>query len=224
MKTGLFLLFTVCVGPVARAQVPSSRLDSVAVSVHAGSDNPELNQLMGQVLHVEKWHVEIRQAQLAGKLFHLTYQELRNGVPAAEKELVGNPARLLSFTPQGVFAMDVFARQATETRLENQFLFAGGATVKSFAAVPGQGDRYSLGTDLWPYKPRPALAVVPGQQATAERKFPLGQKVPFLVYTLPYESEGYLMYCALAQSKVPVKDWYAKYHISHFVVYNLIIE
>lgn len=224
MKTGLFLLFTVCGGSVARAQVPSSRLDSVAVSVHAGSDNPELNQLMGQVLRVEKWHVEVRQAQLAGKLFHLTYQEFRNGVPEAEKELVGNPARLLSFTPQGVFVMDVFARQATETRLENQFLFASGATVKSFAAVSGQGDRYSMRTDLWPYKPRPALAVVSGQQATAERKFPLGQKVPFLVYTLPYESEGYLLYCALAQSKVPVKDWYAKYKISHFVVYNLLIE
>jgi len=224
MKTGLFLLFTVCFGFVARAQGPASRVDSVAVSVHTGSDNPELNQLMGQVLHVEKWHVEVRQAQLAGKLFHLTYQEFRNGVPEVEKELVGNPVRLLSFNPQGHFAMDVFARQATETRLENQFLFAAGATVKSFSAVPGQGDRYSLRTDLWPYKARPALALVPGQQATAERKFPLGQKVPFLVYTLPYESEGYLLYCALAQSKVPVKDWYAKYKIAHFVVYNLIIE
>ncbi|WBA44182.1 hypothetical protein [Hymenobacter canadensis] len=224
MKTSLFLLFSVCLGLPATAQSVSARVDSVVVLVHAGSDNPELHQLMSQALHVEKWHVEAVQAQLAGKLFHLTYQEYRNGVAEAEKELVGNPARLLRCDPQGHFAMDVFARQATDTRLENQFLFAAGATVKSFVALPGQGDRYSLRTDLWPYKVRPALVRTPGQQVTADRKFPVGQKVPFLVYTLPYESDGYLLYCALAQSNVPVKDWYAKYKIAHFVVYNLRIE
>ena len=224
MKTGLFVLLAVCAGFLAQAQGAAARLDSVAVSVHLGSDNQELNQLMSGVMRIEKWHVEAQRAQLAGKLFHLTYQEFRDGIPDVEKELVGNPARLLSFDKQGRFTMDVFARQATETKLENQFLFAAGATIKSFTSLPGKGDQYSMRTDIWPYKKRPAPAAVPGQQPTTERNFPVGKKVPFLVYTLPYESEGYLLYCALAQSKVPVKDWYAKYKISHFVVYNLFIE
>ena len=224
MKTGFLLLSATYFSLVAQAQHHTSRLDSVAVSVHLGSDSPELNQLMTRVLHIEKWHVEVRNAQLAGKLFHLTYQEFKNGVPDVEKELVGNPARLLSFDPQGHFAMDVFARQSTETRLENQFFFAGGATVKSFTALLGKGNQYSMRTDIWPYKQRAALGTTPGQQLTEERNFPVAKKVPFLVYTLPYESDGYLLYCALAQSKVPLKEWYSKYKIPHFVVYNLIIE
>lgn len=224
MKASLLVLLIVCLGLSSHAQSITPYPDSVAVSVHFGSDNPELNQLMSQGMHIEKWHVEARNAQLVGKLFHLTYQEFRNGIPAIEKELVGNPVRLLSFDKQGKFVMDVFARQATETRLENQFLFATGATVKSFAALPNKGDQYSMRTDIWPYKPRPALAVVPGQQATTERNFPMHKNIIFLLYTLPYESDGYMLYCALAQSKVPVKDWYSKYKISHFVVYNLVIE
>lgn len=224
MKTGFLLLFAAFFSLLAQAQRNTSRLDSVAVSVHLGSDNPELNQLITQVLHIEKWHIEARNAQLAGKLFHLTYQEFRNGVPDVEKELVGNPSRLLSFDQQGHFAMDVFARQATETRLENQFFFAAGATVKSFVTLLGKGNEYSMRTDIWPYKQRAASATTPGQQPTEERNFPVAKKVPFLVYTLPYESDGYLLYCALAQSKVPLKDWYAKYKIPHFIVYNLIIE
>jgi hypothetical protein len=224
MKSGLLVLLTVFFGFLAQAQGITSHLDSVVVSVHFGSDNPELNQLMSQAIHIEKWHIEARNAQLAGKLFHLTYQEFRNGIPDVEKELVGNPARMLSFDKQGSFTMDVFARQATETKLENQFLFAAGTAVKSFVALPGKGDQYSMRTDIWPYKQRSVLAKVPGQQLTTERNFPVGKKVPFLVYTLPYESDGYMLYCALAQSKIPLKDWYSKYKIPHFVVYNLIIE
>jgi len=224
MRTSFLTLLAVCSSFLAQAQATSARPDSVTISVHFGSDNQELNQLMSRVLRVEKWHVEAQQAQLAGRQFHLTYQEFRNGIPDAEKELVGNAARLLSFDKQGKFTMDVFARQVTETRLENQFLFAAGATVKSFVPLPGKAGDYSLRTDIWPYKQRPGLPAQPGAQPTSVHTFPVGKKVPFLVYTLPYESEGYLLYCALAQSKVPVKDWYAKYKVAHFVVYNLVIE
>ena len=207
------------------AQASGARPDSVTVAVHFGSDNAELNQLMSRVLHIDKLHFEVHSPQLAGHVFHLTYQEVRNGVASPEKELAGNPARLLSFDKQGNFTMDAFARQATEATLENTFLFAAGANEKTFTAQPGQGGRYSLRADMWPYKalktPGPAVA---GRQPTAMHTFPVGQKVPFLVYTLPYEEDGYLLYCQLAQSNVPVSEWFTKFKIAHFVVYNLVVE
>ena len=225
MKFAAQLLSVLLLPFGALAQAGSGRPDSVTIAVRFGSDNAELQQLMGSVLHVEKWHIEAHNPRLAGRLFHLTYQEVRNGVPGPEKELTGNPARLLSFDKQGNFTLDAFARQATETTLENTFLFAAGANEKTFVAQPGQGGRYSLRTDIWPYKTLKALApAVPGQQPTATHTFPVGQKVPFLVYTLPYELEGYLLYCQLAQSKVPVSEWFKKFKIAHFVVYNLVIE
>lgn len=225
MKSVILLLLASGLPFAALAQASAARPDSVLVSVHIGSDNAEMNQLMSQVLHIDKLHFEAHSPQLAGHLFHLTYQEVRNGVASPEKELTGNPARLLSFDKQGNFTLDAVARQATETTLENTFLFAAGATEKTFAAQAGQGARYSLRSDIWPYKTVKTLGPpVPGRRPTATHTFPVGQKVPFLVYTLPYESEGYLLYCDLAQSKVPVSEWFVKFKIAHFVVYNLVVE
>ena len=45
-----------------------------------------------------------------------------------------------------------------------------------------------------------------------------------VVYTLPYESKGWLLYCSLAQSRVPVGEWYQRFRIPHFVVYYVQIE
>ena len=210
--------------PIGRAyaQQAASRPDSLLVTVQFGSANKELNQLMTRVMRIEKLHFEAHNSAFAGKRFHLTYQEYKNGVKEAEKELVGNIERLTSFDKEGNFSMDVFSRQATEGSIENQFLFAGGMATKAFKPLPGKADQYSLRSDIWPYKTV--------QKATSDvlsvegQKFPIDKKVPFLVYTLPYEEQGYLLYCSLAQSKVPVTEWYQKFKVAHFVVYNLIIE
>ncbi|HET9505712.1 MAG TPA: hypothetical protein VFO93_19360 [Hymenobacter sp.] len=226
MKSLLLYALISC-ATVAHAQRPQAapRPDSVRVALHFGSDNAELHQLMARALHVEKWHIEAINPQLAGRRFHLTYQEYRHGVAAPEQKLAGDAQRLLTFDPQGRFSFDVFARQATENRLENQFLFTGGSTLKTFEAQPGKGNLYSLRPDIWPYRPRQsAVALGPAQQPTTERSFAVGQKVPFLVYTLPYEEDGWLLYCKLAQSKTPVQDWYKTFKIPHFVVYNLVVE
>ena len=223
MKTLSTIVFVLAsFGSVSAQQLVTSS-DSVLVTVQFGSANKELNQLMSRVMHIEKLHFEAHNLALAGKRFHITFQEYKNGVPDAEKELVGNVERLLSFDKQGNFVMDAFSRQVTETSVENKFLFSGGMTFKTFKSSPANADNYSLRSDIWPYT-AVHKAATPDAPATEGQKFPLGKKVPFLVYTLPYEEDGYLLYCSLAQSKVPAPLWYKKFKIPHFVVYNLIIE
>lgn len=223
----LLLLLPTCAG---QAQPGGARPDSVRVALRVGSDNAELNQLLARVLHIEKLHFDLQDPRLAGKRFHLTYQEYRAGVPQPEKELAEDVARLTSFDRQGRFRLDVFARQVSETMVCNQFIFTAGGTEKSFAALPGKGSQYSLRADIWAYREhsdaptRPGTSVSADRQPISERNFPVGKKVPFLVYTLPYEKDGYLYYCDLAQSKIPVADWFAKFKIAHFVVYNLLID
>lgn len=223
MKTLSTIVFVLASFGSAQAQQSKEQLDSVVVTVQFGSANKELNQLMSRVMNIEKLHFEAHNPALAGKHFHITYQEYRNGVPETEKELVGNVERLLSFDKQGSFLMDAFSRQATDTSVENKFLFAGGMTSKTFKSLPGEVDQYSLRSDIWPYKAVQKVATS-DMPATEGQKFPIGKKVPFLVYTLPYQEDGYLLYCSLAQSKVPVSSWYKKFKVAHFVVYNLIIE
>ena len=225
MKIAAQLLFALLLfARIGQAQPAGALPDSVRVALRVGSDNQELNQLLAHVLHIEKLHFDLQDLRLAGKRFHLTYQEYRNGVPGAEKELADDPTRLTSFDPQGRFNFDVFARQATETTVRNQFIFAAGSTEESFTVLPGKGDLYSLRFDIWTYHQRPSALASANPPLTTERNFPVGKKVPFLVYTLPYEKDGWLLWCSLAQSKIPVAKWYEKFKISHFVVYNLIID
>lgn len=221
MRTAQLLLALLLPG-AALAQASRPGPDSVTIAVRPGSDSPELHQLMARVLHVEKWHIEAHHPQLGGRQFHLTYQEVTNGVAGPEQELTGSATRRPRFDEQGRFALDVFARQATETTLLNQFFFAAAGVEKTFAAQPGQHPPYSLSPNLWPYKTLKPPG--PGQQPTATHTFAVGKKVPFLVYTLPYESDGYFLYCDVIQSKVPVSQWFTKFKIPHFVVYNLVVK
>ncbi|WP_187632115.1 hypothetical protein [Hymenobacter lutimineralis] len=45
-----------------------------------------------------------------------------------------------------------------------------------------------------------------------------------MVYTLPYQKDGFLYYCDLTQSKVPPALWFQKFGVRHFVVYTLALE
>lgn len=225
MKLAGQLLLVLLLPVAALAQASGARPDSVTISIRPGSDNPELHQLMASVLHVEKWHIEAHDPELAGRRFHLTYQEVINGVASPEQELTGSVSRQPRFDKQGNFTLDAFAHQATDTKLLNQFYYAAGGTEKTFVAQPGQSAPYSLSPNLWPYRTlKPLGPPVPGQQPTATHRFAVGKKVPFLVYTLPYQSGDYFLYCDVIQSKVPVSEWFTKFKIPHFVVYNLVVE
>ena len=223
MKILFTIVFVLALLGSAYAQQAKERIDSAVVNVQFGSANKELNQLMSRVMHIEKLHFEVHNQSLVGKHFHLTYQEYKNGVTEAEKELVEDVNRLMAFDKQGNFSMDAFSRQVTENSVENQFMFTNGMTTKVFKPLAGKADQYSLRSDILPYKATHKAATSDAVETNGQ-KFPIGRKMPFLVYTLPYEEKGYLFYCSLAQSKVPVSAWFDKFKIAHFVVYNLVIE
>ncbi|RFP64385.1 hypothetical protein D0N36_14445 [Hymenobacter lapidiphilus] len=226
MKTILLACCAVLATPpvYVYAQSADARPDSVRVALRQGADDAELNQLLSHVLGVERLRVEVTEARLAGKHLLLTYQEYRQGVASPEKEVVAAESRLSRFDSRGHFGLEVYARQATDSRLDNVFVFAAGRNTKSFQAMGTKGSLYSMRADIWPYQLRKSPAADSGQRPTLEHHFPVGKKVPFLVYTLPYEADGYLQYCSLAQSKVAPAEWYTKFKVEHFVVYYLLIH
>ena len=203
---------------------PTAAPDSTTVRVIYGADDPELYEVLSRVLNVEKHRLAIHDPRLAGRLFHLTYQEFRQGRAAPEKELAGQPARLMKFDTTGTFACTVYARRATAATVENSFLFPGGMVRKSFAADPAHAGQYSLRTDIHRLRRAADQSGRSASSPAQEFRLPLSGKVPFLVYTLPYESEGSLLYCSLAQSRVPVGEWYQQFRIPHFVVYYARVE
>ena len=198
--------------------------DSTTLHLTYGADNPELRKLMTQVLQIDQQRFSIRDARLAGKQFHLTYQEYRNGVPGPEKELVATSSRLTRFDSTGAFSVEVFSRQLSETQVEARFLFAGGMNVKAFDVAGQKADLYSLRADIRPFRRVRGAEGGTASNPVTEARLPLGVKVPLLVYTLPYDTGEYLQWCTVAQSRVPVGEWYKQFNIPHFIVYNLQLE
>ncbi len=205
IRLGLFLSLLYCLPVWTFAQ----RTDSTGVKAVYGSANTELQELMS-FMGVEKHHLELSDPGLKGKFFTLTAQEFRKGVAQPEVNLTSR-RDLFQLDSSGKFSFDVYARVLDATTLEAFFRFARVGQRKQYKAEAGQASQYSFRTDILAYN-------------QGQAKIPVGKKFTFLVYTLPYEKDGYYLYCALAQSQVPIEQWYGQFGINHFVAYQLLIE
>lgn len=197
--------------------------DSTTVRLVYGVENADLNELMGRVLHVEKQRLELHDCRLAGRHLRLTLQEYRRGVPGPEKAL-DSEGGLTQLDSAGRLAITIYARPASEAKVENLFILPRAAMPRTFAALPGQADKYSLRFDVQRLHRAANQAGATPQSPVREFSLPVGPAVVLAVYTLPYEKDGFAYYCNLAQSQVPINDWYSRFKISHFVVYRARID
>jgi hypothetical protein len=210
--------------PTATIHVSSApAADSTTVRLLCGSTNAEFTELMGRVLHVEKQRVVLHDHRLAGRRLHLTLQEYQRGVPGPEKEFTSN-ASITRLDSAGRFEFAVYARQVSKTIVENNFILPHGGVIKSFTAAPTQVGDYSLRFDIHPQRRSPDQTGGTADNPVKEFRLPIGPAVVLAVYTLPYESDGLFLYCGLAQSRVPVADWYTKFKVPHYVVYRVRVE
>ena len=209
--------------PVANPATRALPPDSTTVRLRYGAESADLTELMGRVLHVEKHCLELRDRRLAGRHLRLTLQEYRRGVPGPEKPL-DSDASLTRLDSAGRLAITIYARQVAENKVENTFILPRAAMPRTFTAVPGQADNYSLRFDIHPLRRSPdQTGAAPNSPAT-EFKLPIGPAAVLAVYTLPYEKEGFSYYCNLAQSRVPVAEWYSRFRVPHFIVYRVRVE
>lgn len=196
--------------------------DSTTVRLLTGADEPELDELLARVLNIEKLRLQFADARLAGRTLHLTYQEFREGRPGPE-QVLAKPA-VTQFDAQGRFAFTAYTRQLNEGQVETRFLLPRALVPRTFEAVAGRADQYSLRPDIRRQYRAADQSGRPPQSPASELHLPIGPKVPLLVYTLPYESEGWLLYCDLAQSRVPAAEWYQRFKVLHFVVFYMRVE
>ncbi|MFD2785610.1 hypothetical protein [Hymenobacter rubripertinctus] len=113
----------------------------------------------------------------------------------------------------------MYARQ-----LETRFLFPRALLRREFPAAKGRADQYSIRPDIRREYRAADQTGRPANNPATEIHLPIGPRIPLLVYTPPYETDGMLLYCNLAQSRVPLAEWYRRFHIPHFVVYYAQLE
>lgn len=208
IRLGLFLSLLLCLPVWASAQ----RTDSTTIKAVFGSTNSEMQELMG-FLGVERFHIELDDPKLAGKYFHLISQEFRNGIAQPEQDMFGFARRKepLQFDSTGKLAFDVYARTVDPTTIEAFFKLPRVGQRKTYKVEAEDARRYSFRTDILSYKNQKTVV-------------PVGKKFPFLVHTLPYDKDGLSYYCTVAQSRVPIADWYKQFGVKHYIAYQLVLE
>ena len=209
------------VATTATASAPAA--DSTTVRVLYGVENPDMDEVLGYVLHIEKHRLVLRDRRLAGRRLHITLQEYQRGVAGPEKELTQD-ASLTKLDSAGQFQFTIYSHPTTETKVENRFVLPRATTPKAFAAQPGQAGNYSLRFDIHALHRSADQTGGTTRSPVSEFKLPIGPSALLAVYTLPYAKEGMFYYCSLAQSRVPVADWYARFKVPHFVVYRVRVE
>lgn len=216
-----------CPRPAAHpavAAAPFSASDSTAVRLSYGSPNAEVNELMDRVLSIEERRLELHDRRLAGRRLRLTWQEYERGVPGPERELTGD-ASLTQLDSAGQFKFTIYARQASPDQLENKFILPRASVTRSFkASSAAQAAYYSLRFDIHSTRRTANQAGAAPNSPVQEFKLPLAGKTILAVYTLPYKKDDMYLYCSLAQSRVPVTEWYSRFQVPHFVVYRAQVE
>lgn len=210
--------------PAAAVTTHAPAPDSTTVRLSYGSPNAEMNELLNRVLSIEEHRLELHDRRLAGRHLRLTWQEYQRGVPGPERELTGDTS-LTRLDSAGRFRFTVYARQASPTQVENKFILPRASVTRTFkASSADQADDYSLRFDIHPYRRSASQAGASPNSPATEFKLPLAGKTILAVYTLPYKKDDMYFYCSLAQSRVPVAEWYGRFRVPHFVVYRAQVE
>ena len=208
--------------PAARALPP----DSTTVRLLYGAESADLTELMDRVLHVEKHRLLLHDRRLAGRRLHLTLQEYRRGVPGPEQEFTQNPS-LTQLDSAGRLAITIYARPVSAAQVENLFVLPRVSMPKTFATLSDQAEKYkaySLRFGVHTLRRSPDQAGATPRSPAQEFRLPVGPAAILAVYTLPYEKDGFGYYCGLAESRVPVAEWYSRFKVPHFVVYRVRVE
>ena len=187
-----------------------AQTDSTRLHVIWGSANPEMNELY-EVLKVDPYTFKLANDQLKNQKVLLTFTEYREGKIVQSSGDKGSHAeQALNFTlVDSVFSFKVYAHKTRQDTVELFFRFPRMGFTSYFRT--DRRDDYSL---------RHAATV-------ASKEFsniPIGKKVPFLVYALPYEDParpGMKFYCKLTNDGLEPEKWWDTYKVKHYVVFYL---
>lgn len=229
---GLLALFPAPVLPPLPSQTSFATRalppDSTTVRLLHGAESADLTELMDRVLGIEKHRLLLHDRRLAGRHLRLTLQEYRRGVPGPEQEFTSNTS-LTQLDSAGRLALTIYARPVCATQVENRFILprVGMAMPKTFATLLGQAEKYhtySLRFGVHSLRRSPDQTGATPRNPAQEFRLPVGPTAILAVYTLPYEKDGFGYYCGLAESRVPVTEWYSRFRVPHFVVYRVRVE
>jgi len=168
------------------------------------SDNSEIRDILS-FEKIDYYKLKFVGSKLIGKDYSLIVKEIWNGEIKKTDTLVNTAKHermeKLSFD---TLNLKVIAKKTPDDKLKMNFRFSRFGIERKFDAI--DSDDYSLrdiGTKM---------EIEPGKEFYA------------LAYILPYEKDGWKMYCAVDSSGKDVESWGKEFAIEHYLVFEMKFE
>lgn len=188
----LTLQFT---GTLAQRQVQNAiKMTSTMI------ENPDMADLL-LFQDIEFHKIQFRGATLIGKHYAIVAKEIWNGEVKRADTIINTRRKGMKVLDADSLNFKVVGTKTAENKLKVMFFFSEFGIQRQFDATPSAD--YSLRSL------HRGLAIEPGTQFYA------------LAYILPYEADGYKMYCAVDTSGKDVESWGREFGIPHYLIFEM---
>jgi len=197
-KTLLGLVMALTFLDIAKAQKIAE--GAMEMTADYGPANKE-TQMIADFQGVEYYKVKITGKQLKAAKVLLYCKEMWNGKVKKVDTLIKKQDLKNLFDVKGDTLSFAVLGRRVDGKLQTLFRFPRLGVNKKYQSL--KTDNYSLR--------------VLGNQYKIEWNKPF----PAFAYILPYEKDGWLMYCAVDQSGEKVEGWGKKFGIKHYLIYEM---
>lgn len=187
-------------------------IDSVQVKLKYGADDPDLKFYM-MANKIDLYKIKIANSTSRPVKFTIVSKEIWDGnITKVDTLMSAKYFNKLSLNTGDSLNLSVLTSHITSDSIRFNFDFnRAGSTYVKFSK--SKSESYSLRDGV----------LSNGRQI----KLSSNGVYPLLVYSLPYEDPkypGYLFYCKLTGENISPLDWYEKYGIKHYIIFDLITE
>ena len=178
--------------------------NEITMTTDYGSDNQELQDIL-TFEKIDYYHVEFAGTNLKGKNFSLISKEVWNG-EVTKIDTIANTAKSerMQAIPNDTLRLRVTGKKTFADELKLLFRFPQFGSERTYKAT--KSDDYSL-RDV-------------GTQLPIE----IGKNFYAFAYILPYEQDGWKMWCAVDSSGKDVESWGNEFGIEHYLIFEMKFE
>mgnify|MGYP001071606270 CR=1 FL=1 len=167
-------------------------------------ENKELQDLLS-FENIDYYNVTFSGKSLIGKDYLLISKEIWNGVITKTDTIVNSSKnKRISKIEKDSLSFKVISKKTTDNFLKMNFRFTQFGMTRKYRAI--DSDDYSLrdfGTSV---------------------KIKSGQNFYALAYILPYEKDGWKMWCAVESSGKNIENWGKEFEIEHYLIFEMKFE
>lgn len=181
-----------------------SKEESGIVMTTKGPESEELGYLM-RFQGIDYFDADFQGSELVGKDYLFLVKEIWNGEIRKIDTLV-NSARSSRVRPlqEGEMNLKILAQKTEDNKLKMYFRFPQFSRTIFFDAT--ESNAYSL------------------RDIGIQQKIEPGKSFYAFAYILPYEKDGWQLYCEVDSSGTDVEQWGQVFGIEHYVVFEMKFE